>query len=32
MAQRARQRAREFTWASYEETLAACVGQALARP
>jgi glycosyltransferase involved in cell wall biosynthesis len=31
MSRRARQRAREFTWSSYEETLAACVGQALAR-
>jgi alpha-maltose-1-phosphate synthase len=31
MSQRARERAREFSWANYEETLAACVGQALAK-
>ena len=32
MSQAARRRAREFSWNGYEETLAACVGQALARP
>jgi glycosyltransferase involved in cell wall biosynthesis len=32
MSRQARLRAREFSWASYEETLAACVGQALAAP
>ena len=32
MSRAARRRAREFSWAGYEETLAACVGQALARP
>ena len=31
MSQQARRRAREFSWAGYEETLAACVGQVLAR-
>ncbi len=31
MSRQARRRAREFTWASYEATLAACVRQALAR-
>lgn len=31
MSQQARRRAREFSWANYEETLAACVGLALAR-
>ena len=30
MSRQARCRAREFSWASYEDTLAACVGQALA--
>jgi len=30
MSYQARQRAREFTWENYEETLAACVGQVLA--
>jgi glycosyltransferase involved in cell wall biosynthesis len=32
MSHQARLRAREFSWSSYEETLAACVGQALAAP
>jgi len=31
MSRAAERRAREFTWASYEETLAACVSQVLAR-
>lgn len=31
MSRAARQRAGEFTWANYETTLAACVGQALAK-
>jgi glycosyltransferase involved in cell wall biosynthesis len=31
MSRQARRRAGEFTWENYEETLAACVGQALAR-
>lgn len=30
MSRAARQRAREFTWENYEETLAACVGQVVA--
>lgn len=30
MSQRARQRAREYSWENYEKTLAACVGRALA--
>ena len=31
MSEQARRRAAEFSWANYEETLAACVGRALAR-
>jgi starch synthase len=31
MSRQARRRAREFSWENYEQTLAACVGQALAK-